>query len=487
MPSGRRAGLTLRSRLLVAVGVVVFVQVVAGLTTVAYVSDELLDQIDEGLVTAAESSSADASDQPTSNGVYRGQFTPEGVLVDEVPTRDRGEILSPPQVTPQLLATSGTDPATVSAERGQLEYRALVTETDTGSLVIYASPLNGYEWTRNRIAWVVAITGLAVLIALGLVTWWVTRLGIAPLNRMTRAAEQIAAGDDLSVRIDYAPAGTEAGELGRALSTMMARIEGSFAQQARTEQRLRQFIADASHELRTPVATIRGYAELYQSGGLADSAERDDAMRRVLQESERMTRLINDLLNLAQLDQQPDLSFAAVDLAAIADDVVSDIAISHREGSIRIDPANSPVLVWGDRDLLQQAVGNIVGNAIAHNPPGTEVLVRCVAEADYCTISVRDDGTGMAPAVVDRVTERFFRGDPARQRDVGGTGLGLSIVASIVAAHQGALDIDSCPGVGTTIEIRLPRQEVVSDSQRTPRKLMKSSDVGFAQSSGEHH
>jgi two-component system OmpR family sensor kinase len=392
-------------------------------------------------------------------------------------------VLPPPAVTPELLTATGERPVTVEAQGGKLEWRAIVVDTGSGARVVYASPLDGYEWTRNRLIRLVTITTVAVLATLGLVSWWIARLGIAPINRMTRAAEQIAAGEGLSVRIDVAPAGTEAGELGRALNTMMARIEESFQQRARTEQLLRQFIADASHELRTPVATIRGYAELYRAGGLADSADLDDAMRRVLHESERMSRLIADLLNLAKLDQRPDLHLDAVDLVRVVDDVVAAVTVTQQHTAIRAEAGAAPVIVWGDEDLLLQAVGNLVANAIVHNPPGTVVVVRVRGEADRGIITVSDDGVGMAEAVVGRVTERFFRGDPSRGRDTGGSGLGLSIVASIVDAHGGELHIDSAENAGTSVALSLPRFPEANSSQRTPSELIRPSEIGSADSS----
>lgn len=483
MSSHPLKGLTLRSRLLVAVGVVAVVQVAAVFLTLSYVSDELLDRVDERLVATAD---ALASSEPGLGGVsdvYGGVLTPEGALVTSTTVRDRGEELPPPAVTAELLMAPEGDPVTVAAEEGRLEYRAVVVDTESGARVVYASPLDGYEWTRNRMMRLMTTTSLAVLVTLGLVSWWIARLGIAPINRMTRAAERIAAGEGLSVRIDSAPAGTEAGELGRALNAMMTRIEDTFRQRALTEQLLRQFIADASHELRTPVATIRGYADLYRSGGLADRADLDDAMRRVLHESERMSRLIADLVNLAKLDQQPDLHVDAVDLSGIAADVVADATVTQQDPSIRAEMDAEPVIVTGDEDLLRQAVGNLVTNAIVHNPPGTVVVVRVRGGADRGTITVSDDGVGMAEAVAGRVTERFFRGDPARGRDTGGSGLGLSIVASIVAVHRGELHIDSAENVGTSVAVSIPRFFDGLSSQRTPSEVIRPSEIHSADSS----
>jgi two-component system OmpR family sensor kinase len=206
-------------------------------------------------------------------------------------------------------------------------------------------------------------------------------------------------------------------------------------------------------------------------------------MRRVLHESERMSRLIADLLNLAKLDQRPDLHLDAVDLGGIVDNVVLDATVTLQNPSIRAETDAEPVIVMGDADLLLQAVGNLVTNAIVHNPPGTEVVVRVRGEADRGTITVSDNGVGMAEAVVGRVTERFFRGDPSRGRDTGGSGLGLSIVASIVAAHGGELHIDSAENAGTSVSLSLPRFPEAHSSQRTPSELIRPSEIGTADSS----
>ena len=156
---------------------------------------------------------------------------------------------------------------------------------------------------------------------LGLVIWWVIHLGVRPVRRMTETAGAIAAGD-LSQRVDEGTPGTEAGDLGVALNGMLGRIEEAFDQRAASEARLRQFVADASHELRTPVATIRGYAELYRTGALDERGQLDDAMRRTEEEAVRMGTLVDDLLHLARLDQGRPLERAPVDLGQLVEDAV---------------------------------------------------------------------------------------------------------------------------------------------------------------------
>ena len=203
-------------------------------------------------------------------------------------------------------------------------------------------------------------------------------------------------------------------------------------------------------------ATIRGYAELYQAGGLADRAELDDAMRRTEQESQRMSRLIADMLNLAKLDRHPTLTTRPVDLTAVARDTAADAKVTYPERTITPTIAGSPLVVEGDEDLLRQALTNLVGNAIVHTDAATSVTVNVHSDGPDAVIQVVDHGGGMTPEVVARTTERFYRADPSRSRHQGGSGLGLAIADSVINAHHGTLNIDSTPGRGTTVTITLP-------------------------------
>jgi two-component system OmpR family sensor kinase len=293
---------------------------------------------------------------------------------------------------------------------------------------------------------------LAVVAVLGLVTWWVIRLGVRPLRKMAETAGAIAGGD-LSQRVPEAQAGTEAGDLGVALNGMLGRIEEAFDQRRASEERLRQFVADASHELRTPVTTIRGYAELYRTGALAEDASLDEAMRRTEQEAIRMGSLVDDLLHLARLDQGRPLEREPVDLAAIARDAVADALAVEPDRAITAE-ASSAVTVVGDEARLRQVVSNLVANALVH-APGAPIEVRATVEGGSGVVAVTDHGPGMAADDADRAFERFYRADASRDRHHGGSGLGLSIVDATVRAHGGSATLTSGPE-GTTVRVEIP-------------------------------
>ncbi len=458
--------LSLRSRLLLAVLVIAVVQVVAALAVISITGDQILDQVDDRLADAAEVAEGTGRQPlPELDDLYQGVLLADSRLVTLNEVIDRGNAARPPVLTGVESDALGSGPFTVEAGRSEDEYRVRLVPTGDGATFVVAGLLDGYEWTINRLIRAIAIATAVVGLVLAAVSWWVWRLGIAPIKRMTSTAEAIAAGD-LSERVDT-PRGTEAGQLADALNTMMGHIESSFAEREAAEARLRRFVADASHELRTPVATIRGYAELYEAGGLADSEALDDAMHRTLQESERMSRLIADLLHLAKLDREPAMEARQVDLAAIASEVVADVSVTHPTRIIGLAAPPESAMVLGDPDLLRRALLNLVDNAVLHTDGDSTATVTIVEEAASVTIQVADTGGGMDAEVAARATERFFRADPSRSGHQGGSGLGLAIVESIVETHRGDLCIESAEGGGTMVTIRFPASALGGDSQPT--------------------
>jgi two-component system OmpR family sensor kinase len=277
---------------------------------------------------------------------------------------------------------------------------------------------------------------------------------------------------------------TEVGRLTTALNGMLSRIEQSFrAQQASEEQarasegRMRRFVADASHELRTPLTSIRGFAELYRQGAVSNPEDTRRLMERIESEGARMGLLVEDLLQLARLDQQRPLTITPVDLAEVAGDAVHDARALQpdRPLSLHLDEALSEVpVVLGDEARLRQVVGNLVTNALVHTPPTAAVTVRLSDEppagdggADdggVVVLQVADEGPGMAPEDAARVFERFYRVDASRSRAEGGTGLGLAIVSALVAAHGGTIHLDTAAGRGATFTVRLPRSGPAPDA-----------------------
>ncbi|MGY1590443.1 sensor histidine kinase [Geodermatophilus sp. SYSU D00708] len=361
---------------------------------------------------------------------------------------------------------------TVPAQDDHTAWRIAAVDLPEGWTALVGSDLAGDERVIGRLVRIQVVVGLIVLVLLGTAGYLLVRNSLRPLAEVERTARAIAAGD-LSQRVPEGDDRTEVGRLTTALNGMLSRIERAFrAQQASEEQarasetRMRRFVADASHELRTPLTSIRGFAELYRQGAVGTPEETARLMQRIESEGARMGVLVEDLLQLARLDQQRPLSIAPVDLAEVAGDAVHDARAVQPERSItlHVDEGLSELpVVLGDEARLRQVVGNLVTNALVHTPPTAPVIVSISDESadgeDGGTVVIRvaDEGPGMAPEDATRVFERFYRADPSRARTAGGTGLGLAIVSALVAAHGGTVHLDTAPGRGAAFTVRLPR------------------------------
>lgn len=374
--------------------------------------------------------------------------TATGLYVRQVPTLV--DELGYPVLTTADLPDSGRVITTVDSDVAGVHYRVLMQVDDLGNALVYATPTVDYDATVQRLVVLTAVGSAATLAVLGLVAWWVISLGIRPVRAMTGTAARIAEGD-LTVRVPESAPGTEAAALAGALNTMLAQIEKTVHDREESEERMRTFVADASHELRTPITTIRGYAELYRQGGLSKQQRLDEAMSRTEQEAARMGRLVEDMLALAKFDREQDLRLGRVDLAAVARAVVSDAAVAHPDRDVEFTGDDATIL--GDNDQVHQAIANLVSNAVQHGHGTISVAVS--AHADGVTCAVSDEGPGIAAKDVERLTERFYRADSSRSRHSGGAGLGLAIVAAIMRGHGGTVEIESDPH-GTAVALTWP-------------------------------
>jgi two-component system OmpR family sensor kinase len=361
-------------------------------------------------------------------------------------------------------APDGTEVAYFNApskQAGGPGFRVRASTLDDGNLLIVAQPLGDTVSTLNRLFLIeLAVTVGAIVVAL-LAGFWLVRLGLRPLREMERSAELIAAGD-LTERVPGENENTEVGRLARTLNMMLARIESAFGARLASEQRLRasearlrQFVADASHELRTPIAAISAYAELFGRGASEQKEDLERVMDGIRGETGRMEHLVADLLLLARLDEGRPLELRSVDLVALCAEAVHTASTVGPEWPLTF-VATEPIEVMGDATALRQVVDNLLGNVRAHTPPGTTVQVATSRDADGAVIAVADDGPGMTAEEAEHIFERFYRSDPSRSRLHGGAGLGLSIVSAIVQAHGGSVGAEGQAGVGTTFTVRLP-------------------------------
>jgi two-component system, OmpR family, sensor kinase len=299
---------------------------------------------------------------------------------------------------------------------------------------------------------------------------------LRPLNRVAATAQQVSQlpldrGEvALAVRVPDADANptSEVGRVGQALNHMLNNVEAALAARQASEMKVRQFVADASHELRNPLAAIRGYAELTRRGRDAIPDDAAYAMSRVESEAERMSRLVEDLLLLARLDSGPDIEVQPTDLTEIVINAVSDARAAGPGHSWQLNLPEEPVVALGDRHRLHQVVANLLANARTHTPPGTRVESAIEVRDGQAVVRVRDNGPGIPPEIQPQVFERFTRADTSRVRADGATsgtstGLGLAIVAAVVEAHQGRVTVQSQPG-WTEFTVWLPLAPVAGSA-----------------------
>jgi two-component system OmpR family sensor kinase len=355
-----------------------------------------------------------------------------------------------------IKARAGQGIQTASNADSGVNFRVIVVETSTGGYAVAAISLQRIDNTVNQMTFIGFGVSLAVLIGLGVSSYFLVGLGLKPLTRMEHAAAAIADGD-LTLRVPEAGKHTEAGRLGLALNTMLARIESAVAARVTSEQRLRQFVGDASHELRTPLTSIRGFAELYRRGGAPAGPELDETMARIEDEAARMGLLVEDLLLLAQLDEERPLRFSKVDLLSVVADTVRDAHVRSPHRTVMLG-SFEPVTVAGDENRLRQVALNLVTNALQHTPADASITVNVGTATGAAIVEVCDTGPGIPPEHAERIFERLYRADPHRARTHGGAGLGLAIASSIVKAHGGHIELTRTPNArtGATFRILLP-------------------------------
>lgn len=289
--------------------------------------------------------------------------------------------------------------------------------------------------------------GVLFVVSLG-VGWVVSGRTLAPIGRITDVANHIQA-TDLSQRIELEGPSDELKRLADTFDRMLARLEDAFAMQ-------RRFVADASHELRNPLAIIKTNLDVALADPNVSKEELERAGSVARRATERMALLVDDLFALARLDSRSPAS-EDLSLTALAAEVAEEFEALAAQHQLRLrTDFESQVTIEGDKEGLKRAVANLVDNAIRYAPKGSEVVLAAGVDGPWGWVAVKDRGPGIPAEQQDRVFDRFWRADVSRSRDRGGTGLGLAIVRQIVLAHRGVVRLHSEPGRGSTFVLWLP-------------------------------
>ena len=470
--------MSLRSRLLLALGVVAVAALLAAdVATYSALRSFLLSRVDydlqsshapiEAALTGGPSGQGGPGGQPSANGQLgaNGQPGPNGqlgpnrqngppfggsgecnfrldpqtylqirngsvTLCDQLAYPTGGNTTYSPRLPTQINGLTvktdlgGRPEPTVyfnapSAQKGGPEFRVRASQLSNGQQLILAVPLTETHETLHRLLLIeLAVTGGALILA-GLIGAWLVHVGLRPLRDIERTAGAIAQGE-LDQRVPGANRKTEVGRLAEALNAMLGRIQQAFAARDATEMalrqsegRLRRFVADASHELRTPVAAVSAYAELFERGAESRPQDLARVMSGIRGETARMGHLVEDLLLLARLDESRPFERSPVDLVAVATEAVEAARAVGPEWQLGVE-ATGPVFVSGDSSRLRQVFDNLLSNVRAHTPPGTTAIIAISRAGGEVLCQVTDDGPGIGADDAARLFERFFRADPSR-------------------------------------------------------------------------
>ena len=437
------------------------------------------DDRDRALITSAGHMVTEASAMAGGPHLIEGRggleigfrlYGPGGTLrerstgVETLPPLDPQAVLTEPsgppydtiaQLSPPLVASDGPDDGAFGVLlTPEQRWRVYVLPIEqSGALAGYLetlTPLGNLDASIAAYRTLLIGLGLAGLAAALLGGWAIAGGALRPITHMTDTAGTITLSRDLSHRIPAPQHHDELGRLAATFNAMLVSIETAYQAQQR-------FVSDASHELRAPLTAIQGNLELLRLHPVMPAAERDEALAEVERETNRLTRLVGDLLALARADAGVTLQRRPVDLDAIVLDTFRTARQLTHGQELTLDPFE-PVQVVGDEDRLKQLILILLDNALKYTPPNGCVTLGLRRGKATTEILVRDTGVGIPAADLPHVFERFYRADPARGRDPGGTGLGLPIARWIAEQHGGTISLESLLGQGTTVIVRLPER-----------------------------
>ncbi len=472
---------TLGRQLVVRVAILVAaVTLLLAAATTLIVRQILMDGVDGQLNASVGITDAPDRPHPQPRGVAAESIEMTGIVVD------LGDGQTQLRITDNALLKAGTATALTPGQQlviaripadgqhhsvavpGLGEYRFVHVSAGAAQRWV-GIPTADLERALRNLTAIEAALALLALFGSVLIARVVVRSALRPLNRLAQTATEVSElqldrGEvELATRVPDSDAqlASEVGRVGVAFNRMLDNVEDALAARQRSETRVRQFVADASHELRNPLAAIRGYAELTNRDAASLPPGTAFALERIGAESRRMSSLVEDMLLLARLDNGRSTDFVPVDVVEVVLNATSDARAAGPQHQWTLDVPDTPVLISADANQLHQVITNLASNARKHTPPGTRVEIRVTTAGPsgpggQAVITVTDNGPGIDPQILDHVFERFARADSARAHGAeASTGLGLAIVAAVVHAHGGVAGVESVPG-RTCFTVRLP-------------------------------
>lgn len=461
-----RGKLTVANVALLALGIVVATAV--SLMGMRYY---LLDQVDSGLLRMRDSLestqlTARQIDSLSALAFVREGRAPESQgppdadsLFAVVDSEGRALTLGTFEPTPnqRALASAVDDPRALTGDADPRDvtvdgspFRVVGASLPDGSVILVAGSTDALHKGMAKALKLDLFFGVLLLALLAVLTMLSVRRRLRPLEDMVETSSAIAEGD-LARRVPSSHHPTqEVEQLRLALNSMLQQVEVAYRTRERSAAQLRRFVADASHELRTPLSAIRGYLQLYDKGMLREPAERKRAWDRMTGEADRMGRLVDELLTLARLDQQPELRFRNVDLSRLVRDAAEDLRAQQPGRPVSVS-AEGALLVRADESGLRQVLGNLMANVRTHTPADVAVALDLERVDGVVRVRVADEGPGLAEEDAARIFDRFFRAGGGA-----GSGLGMAIVQGVAAAHGGEVTVRTSPGAGLEVTVTLP-------------------------------
>ncbi|QYK50833.1 MAG: HAMP domain-containing protein [Anaerolineales bacterium] len=339
----------------------------------------------------------------------------------------------------------------VSGEPTLIYSRPIVVNDEFLSIIQVAHSLAERSHSLRTLATTVLGAGLLiVLIAFG-VGWLFSGAMLAPIHRITLTAQAIGDERDFTHRVNYTGPPDEVGLLASTFNSMLSRLQNAFQRVEHSLQMQREFVADISHELRTPLTTLRGNLSLLRRNPPMPTEERDDILNDLIDENDRLIRLVNDLLLLARADAERELAKDALDAAELLREVTRQTQVLDPQRTITLT-ATEGLRILGDRDAFKQIMIIALENAIKHSQD--EVSVSAQPQGEMAEIRVQDRGPGIPADQLPHIFGRFYRGDSAQATP--GFGLGLAIAKTLVEKQGGTIEMQSEPGTGSRLVIRFP-------------------------------
>lgn len=469
---GSRPRTTLSTRLIVASVLAATIALVTA-NALAYISlrRTLIERVDASLRTLRLPRRG-----PDANAVrrlaptfYLEERAADGSTLDRIEATDvRGRSLRPQLSTRLDLAGTSIDPDgtakffTASGVDTSTRFRVKAAAFPDGRSLILAATLDDVEATLGRTLRVQVLITAAVTAFAAILAAFGVRRSLRPLTEMERAAATIAGGDRAARVAATGP--RDIRELAAAFNRMVDNLDASIQAEAAASATTRRFVDDAAHELRTPITAVAAYAELLSFDAERSPTETERITRGIAAETDRLRRLIEELLFLARVDQADKLR------AQTMFDLVP-VALAAADTSMVVGPSwpidlDAPDEAWcvGSAEEIRRVIDNLLSNIRTHTPPGTPARLAITRHAAAVELRVEDDGPGVPTAEVERLFDRFWRGDASRARSTGGTGLGLSIVAAVVDRHHGTVRAERNGANGVAVVVTLPGAPVPSGS-----------------------